>query len=198
MPFSAAAKPAITIVNRFPFLNAKLWDIQYRLGFWDELDSANGAQVVNLLEKHLSEPGILDLGCGKGLNLHLKPGYCPRFHGVDISASSIKSARRHARAGMTFEAADILRYETTEHYDAILLREVLYYLPKPQIPDFLRRISGFLDPAGKIFVQFWDQNNCGEYIDIVLNTGFPVLEKQVNKNSDGRPESVVVVLQPGR
>ena len=195
LPFSVAAKPAKNLISRFPVLNAAVWDIQYRLGLWDELDSGNGAQVIALLEKHSSRPRILDLGCGKGINLHLRAGQFRHYHGVDISTNSIRAARRHARPDMTFEAADILRYDTPEHYDAILLREVLYYLPQPKIGEFLRRTARFLEPGGKLFIQFWDTSACGEYIDIVTGAGLPVLEQQVNQNSAG-PESVLVVLGP--
>jgi 2-polyprenyl-3-methyl-5-hydroxy-6-metoxy-1,4-benzoquinol methylase len=190
------AAPAKTVVNRFPLLNAAIWDIQYRLGMWNELDSANGSQVVTLLEKYTCQPNILDLGCGKGVNLHLTAGEYSHYHGVDISTASIKVARKHARPQMSFESADILRYETDERYDAILLREVLYYLPAEKIPDFLHRVAGFLRPNGKVFVQFWDKRTCAEYIDLVLNAGLRLLEERVNISADG-PESVLVVLQQG-
>jgi 2-polyprenyl-3-methyl-5-hydroxy-6-metoxy-1,4-benzoquinol methylase len=194
MPLSWMAVPAKAVVNRFPVLNAAIWDIQYRLGLWNELDSANGSQVVTLLEKYTVQPNILDLGCGKGVNLHLTAGKYSHYHGVDISAASIKLARKHARPQMSFEAADILRYETDERYDAVLLREVVYYLPVERIPGFLHRVAGFLRPDGKVFVQFWDKHTCAEYVDLVLNAGLRLLEERVNVSADG-PESVVVVLQ---
>jgi len=186
--------PVKMLVNRFPALNAAIWDLQYRLGMWDDLDTATGAQVVTLLEKYTAKPDILDLGCGKGINLHLTANRYHHYHGVDISNSSIQSARKHARPNTSFEVADILRYESAERYDAILLREVLYYIPMQQITEFLRRTAGFLKPDGKIFIQLWDKNSCTEYIDIIANVGFRVLEEQVAKR-DNAPESTVIVLQ---
>lgn len=197
MPFSWISKPAKMVVNQFPALNAAIWDVQYRLGMWNELDSGNGAQLVTLLEKFTDEPNILDLGCGKGVNLHLPPGSFRHYHGVDISPASIKMARKHARQNMSFEAADILRYETTQQYDAVLLREVIYYLPTLKIPEFLNRITGFLAEDGKVFVQFWDKDACAEYIDIVMSAGFRLVDEHVNRRDDG-PQSVIVVLEPQR
>jgi 2-polyprenyl-3-methyl-5-hydroxy-6-metoxy-1,4-benzoquinol methylase len=189
--------PVKMLVNRFPALNAAIWDLQYRLGMWDDLDTATGSQVVALLEKHTAKPDILDLGCGKGINLHLTANSYHHYHGVDISSSSIQSARKHARPNTSFEVADILRYESAERYDAILLREVLYYIPMQHITEFLRRSAGFLKPDGKIFIQLWDKNSCTEYIDIIANVGFRVLEEQVAKSDNG-PESTVIVLQVPR
>ena len=186
--------PVKKLVNRFPVLNAAIWDLQYRLGMWDDLDRATGTQVIALLEKYTAKPDILDLGCGKGINLHLEENSYRHYHGVDISASSIQTARKHARPNTSFEVADILRYETAERYDAVLLREVIYYIPMEQIPDFLRRAAGFLKPDGKIFIQLWDKNSCTEYIEVIGKTGFPLLEEQVAKRADG-PESTVIVLQ---
>jgi hypothetical protein len=48
------------------------------------------------------------------------------------------------RPHATYETADILTYAPQDTYDAILLREVIYYLPLGQVSDFLVRLSGFL------------------------------------------------------
>jgi cyclopropane fatty-acyl-phospholipid synthase-like methyltransferase len=195
-PFSSMAAPVKVLMNRFPGLNAAVWNAQYRLGMWNGLDSGSSAQVMALLEKYTAKPSIIDLGCGKGVNLDLTPDNYRSYHGVDISANSIQAAREQARPNATFEAADVLTYETAERYDAILLREVLYYFPKQRITEFLRRIAGILEPDGKIFIQFWDKSACAEYIDIVLNSGFPVLEEHVEGGSG--PRGTVLVLQaPG-
>jgi 2-polyprenyl-3-methyl-5-hydroxy-6-metoxy-1,4-benzoquinol methylase len=162
---------------------------------WDDLDRATGTQVIALLEKYTVKPDILDLGCGKGINFHWTEESYGHYHGVDISTSSIQTARKHARPNASFEVADILRYETAERYDAILLREVIYYIPKLQIAEFLQRTASFLKPDGKIFIQLWDKNSCAEYIEITANAGLRVLEEHVAK-SDG-PQSTVIVLQGG-
>jgi SAM-dependent methyltransferase len=181
-------------MHRFPRFNAAIWDVQYRLGMWGGIDSGSGAQIMTLLEKYTTKPTILDLGCGKAMNLRLTADNYRYYHGVDISAASIQAARKYARPHSSFEVADILTYETTERYDAILLREVLYYLPKGEIAEFLQRVTAILEPNGKIFIQFWDESACAECIGIVLNSGVPVLEKQV-QNDKGGSTGTVIVLQ---
>jgi 2-polyprenyl-3-methyl-5-hydroxy-6-metoxy-1,4-benzoquinol methylase len=193
-PFSWVTVPAKKLSNRFPGFNAAMWNIQYRLGMWDGIDATTGTQMIAVLDRHTAKPRILDLGCGKSINLPLITGNYRRYHGVDISASSIQAARKHARPNSTFEVADILRYETGEQYDAILLREVLYYLPKQKIAEFLRRITAFLEQDGKIFIQFWDESACVEYINMVRNSGFRVLEEQVQEGAG--PKGTMIVLQP--
>lgn len=181
------------VMSRFPALNAVIWDVQYRLGMWDSLDKATGAQVIALLDKYTATPDILDLGCGKGINLNFPENGYRRYHGVDISAHSIALARKHARPGASFEVADILSYETAERYDAVLVREVLYYIPNRQIAGFLHRAAGFLKPDGKIFIQLWDKASCAEYLEIITDAGFLVREEHVVP-ADAGPESTVVVL----
>ena len=187
------AVPVKALMHRFPRLNAAVWNVQYRLGMWNYIDSGSGAQIRALLEKYADRPKILDLGCGRTINTGLTADKYRHYHGVDISMNAIQTARRLARPNTSFEAADILRYETGQRYDAILLREVLYYLPAEKVAEFLRRIAGFLEPVGKIFIQFWDASACMQSIDIVRNSGLRVLEEQVTR-ANGGPESIIIVL----
>jgi len=192
-PLSRLAVPVKASMRRLPRLNAAVWNVQYRLGMWNYIDSGSGAQIVALLDKYTVRPQILDLGCGRSINIGLSAGKYRHYHGVDISVNAIQTARRLARPDTSFEVADILGYETARRYDAILLREVLYYLPAEQVPGFLRRIAGFLEPAGTIFIQFWDAGACAQSVDIVRNSGLRVLEEQVSR-ANGGPESIIMVL----
>jgi SAM-dependent methyltransferase len=190
---SRLAVPVKALMLRFPGLNAAVWNIQYRLGMWNYIDSGSGPQITALLDKYTDRPKILDLGCGKSMNIRLPAGKYRHYHGVDISLNAIQAARKLARPDTSFEVADILGYETGQRYGVILLREVLYYLPAGKVAEFLRRIAGFLEPAGKIFIQFWDAGACAQFVDIVRNSGLRVLEEQV-ATANGGPESVVMVL----
>jgi SAM-dependent methyltransferase len=192
-PPSWLAVPVKALMHRFPGLNAAVWNVQYRLGMWDYIDSGSAPQIMALLDKYTDRPKILDLGCGKSMNIGLTAGKYRHYHGVDISMNAIQTARKLARPDTSFEVADIFRYETGQRYGVILLREVLYYFPAEKVAEFLRRIAGFLEPAGKIFIQFWDASACVQLVDIVRNSGLRVLEEQVSRATGG-PESVVMVL----
>ena len=148
------AAPVRTLNRRFPRLNAASWELQYRLGFWDYLDSEQaGHGLLQIMQKYAPQASILDLGCGASANLPLIPGTYRRYHGVDISEKAIERARTLGRVDASYETADILTYVPTESYDAILLSEVLSHLPPAKISGFLRRLSGFLTPAGVILIQ---------------------------------------------
>jgi 2-polyprenyl-3-methyl-5-hydroxy-6-metoxy-1,4-benzoquinol methylase len=186
--------PVNALRIRLPRFNAAIWDIQYRLRMWNYLDAGTSEDLIHLLETYTASPRILDLGCGTSVNLQLPAGGYRHYHGVDISANAIQTARKHARANASFEVADVLGYQTAERYDAILLRDVLSCLPQQELAEFLRRIGGFLNPDGKIFIRTWDKSACAEVIRIIFDSGFRVLEEQVAR-AKGAPESSLIVLQ---
>jgi 2-polyprenyl-3-methyl-5-hydroxy-6-metoxy-1,4-benzoquinol methylase len=186
--------PVSALRIRLPRFNAAVWNVQYQLRMWNYLDSGTSEDLMLLLETYTASPRILDLGCGTSINLQLTAGRYRHYHGVDISMNAIQTARKHARPNASFEVADVLRYQTAERYDAILLRDVLSCLPQQEIAEFLRHIAGFLNSDGKIFIRCWDKSACAEVIRIIFDSGFRVLEEQVAR-AKGGPESSIIVLQ---
>jgi trans-aconitate methyltransferase len=148
---------AFRLLARSPRLNAVLWDVQYRLGAWDGLDSGtvSGGEFAEMIVEYAPLARILDLGCGTSVNLPLQPGTYRSYHGVDISSKAIKRARRVNRPNSTYEVADILTYQPPGAYDAILLREVIYYLTSQQIYDLLTGLSEHLSQDGVVLIQVW-------------------------------------------
>jgi SAM-dependent methyltransferase len=197
-PLATLAKPVKALVRPFPRLNAALWNVQYRLGIWDYLDATtDGLEPLLLAKRYTPHPAILDLGCGTSTNLRLAPGMYRRYHGVDISGKAIARARALARPDCTFEVADILRYETSERYDAILLREVLYYLPVQALRDFLQRLAGWLNPGGKIIIQMWSPGTHTDVYAAIRDCGLPFQEETARK-SGGADEKAFLVLSGPR
>jgi SAM-dependent methyltransferase len=192
-PFSKLAAPVKALMRRSPRLNAIVWNAQYRLGMWNYMDSEDGAQVLMLVERYFKKPSILDLGCGTSANLRLIADRYQHYHGVDISANAIEHARALGRPNASFEVADILTYETNEIYDAILLREVIYYIPAQKVSKFLWRIAGLLSPEGNIIIKIWNTNSFAEFVDVIRNSGLRVLEEQAARLNEG-PEGIFIVL----
>ena len=112
------------------------------------------AEILRLVEQYSLHAKILDLGCGASTNLPLIPGTFGQYHGVDISESAIKQARALKRPGTSFEVADIFTYQPGEQYDAILLKEVLYYFTADQVVQLLHRLAGSLSAGGKISYRY--------------------------------------------
>lgn len=130
-PLTKLARPIKVLTRSFPKLDAVKWNTQYRLGIWKYLDplTKTGAEILIIVEKYAPRAKILDLSCGASANLPLDQDKFVHYHGVDISARAIEIGRSIERPNTSFEVANILTYDTDERYDAILLREVLYYFP---------------------------------------------------------------------
>jgi SAM-dependent methyltransferase len=196
-PFARLAAPVKALARRFPRLNATMWNVQYRLGMWTYLDSfgANGAEALMLVEKYAPNARILDLGCGTSANMPLNPDRYRHYHGVDVSAMAIAKGRALGRPNTSFEVADIFTYDTSERYDAILLREVLYYFAPEKIGALLRRLAGLLEPGGKIFTQM-SHDQLAEFAEPVRTCGLRVIEERAKMLKGGGPEGIFIVLAP--
>jgi SAM-dependent methyltransferase len=190
--------PVKAFARSFPRLNAALWDLQYRLGLWDYLDAGEAAspELPGIIAEHAPHAAILDLGCGTSANLQLAPGSYRRYHGVDISALAVKRARKLKRPDATYEAADILTYAPTEAYDAILLREVIGYLPPAQVSGFLTRLSGFLAPGGIILIKVWTGDNSPDLVAAIKDSGLPVILEKPLELDPGHPTVYLLTSQP--
>jgi SAM-dependent methyltransferase len=180
----------------FRKLNALAWNAQYKLGAWEYLDSfTDGTELLTLVTDYVPNPAILDLGCGTSANLPLAQSAYRHYHGVDISANAISKARVLGRPDTSFEVADILTYETVERYDAILLREVLYYFDPERVKELLRNLTEMLRPEGKIFVQFCP-NDASNHAEVVRGCGLPVVEERSRVPDRTGAQGLFIVLEP--
>jgi SAM-dependent methyltransferase len=197
-PLKLLAKPVKALTRTSPRLNAASWDLQYKLGLWDYLDGGQsaGSELLQVIEKYAPQANILDLGCGTSANLPLTPGTYRHYHGVDISAKAIERARTLGRENATYETADVLAYVPQEAYDAILLREVIYYLPLAKVSGFLQRLSGFLTPSGVILIQIWAGEKNPDLVAAIEGSALPVVAEQTLELDPGRP-AVYLLGKPG-
>jgi SAM-dependent methyltransferase len=189
-----ATAPVKALTRSSPWLNAALWNVQYQLGLWNYLDGGDdsGRELAEMVEQYVPCPSILDLGCGTSANLPLVPGKYGRYHGVDISAKAIKRARMLGRPQATYETADVLTYTTQETYDAILLREVIYYLPADKVRGFLDRLAGFLTPGGVVMIQVWAGERNPGLIAAIEGSSFPVKQERVLERDPDHPTIFVL------
>lgn len=116
---------------------------------------------------------ILDLGCGQGLmaawlyaalDLH-RTGAWPadwpapprptQYLGIDRSAAAIRQARSALPPSVHLLAADI-RTAPLSPADAVLLIDVLHYMPYADQESLLRRSLGCLQPGGVLLLRVGD------------------------------------------
>ncbi len=108
---------------------------------------------------------ILDVGCGKALELAAMLEAAPRAQGVgiDVDAGAVElAARTLAERGLADRAAVVhtdLRAAVddrtgplAEPFDFALLANVLYYLPMAERVDFLRSVVDLLAPGATLVV----------------------------------------------
>jgi SAM-dependent methyltransferase len=187
--------PLTVLVRPYPRLNGLLWDLEYALGVWRYLDRSPGRTPVALIDKYADRPRILDLGCGTSANLPLVAGRYRHYHGVDISRSAIRTARRLRRPDSSYEVADVLAYRTTGRWDVILLREVLYYFPLPEVAPLLRRLAGALTPNGTIIVSLYDTaSDMGRALLQCLRECGLTVREELAEPSPGQPSAMTIVL----
>ncbi|MEU5551155.1 class I SAM-dependent methyltransferase [Micromonospora sp. NPDC047793] len=186
--------PVRALVRRSPRLNAVLWDAQYALGMWGYLDEAgDGSVPLSLIETWAPQPAILDLGCGTSVNLALRRGRYRHYHGVDISRRAIGTARALRRPDASYAVADIRTYTPPDRYDAILLREVIYYLSVPEAADLLRRLPGMLTARGRILVQIYDVQRSRQFVAVIRDCGLEVTTWRPPETGDAGRDAFFVL-----
>jgi SAM-dependent methyltransferase len=121
-------------------------------GGWDRLRDAAEANryraVRAAVERHAPAGFVLDVGCSQGI---LQEGLAyRRYVGVDRYVPALARARGAGRPGTTFVAGDASTFVPDEPPDAVVLNEVLYYLPRPV--RVVERYASLLAPGGVLVV----------------------------------------------
>jgi SAM-dependent methyltransferase len=174
-----------------------IWNAEFAKGRWDHLARTDGDCLYPFLEKYGHDGIILDLGCGSGnTGAELAANAYHDYTGVDISDVAIEKAKKKAEVdGRTqrnhYFQGDIRSYEPTQHFDLILLRESIYYIPGPIMMATLHRYAKYLKPSGVIIVRLWTSQ--GKYGGIVkaIEADFSIVEKSVS----GPSETAVLVFR---
>ena len=104
--------------------------------------------VRAVVERYASDGFVLDIGCSQGI---LQEGLQYRSYlGVDSFADSIRLASAKADDRTGFICADAMTFIPAAPADAIVLNEVLYYLPNPLAA--VRHHARSLSPDGVIII----------------------------------------------
>ncbi|MCP3098764.1 class I SAM-dependent methyltransferase [Myxococcus sp. K15C18031901] len=120
---------------------------------------ASSAPLLSVVER--APRGVVaDIGCGHGLLSALLALEAPEraVHGVDPDPRKVAWARR-ALGGLPNVHLSEGTVETTlapalpGACDAAVVCDVLYLLPEPRWPDFLRTVRGLLKPGGRFLLK---------------------------------------------
>lgn len=143
------------LIQRYgtPTMKRRLWDNEFSSGRWDCLDDMRGDCLYPLLESHADGLCILDLGCGPGTTANEINAKYTWYTGVDISEVTLIKARERSQLNgradrCEFLQSDIASFTPQRSYDTIIFADSLYYVPQNDIPQLLKRYSGYLSAKG--------------------------------------------------
>ena len=161
----------MNILDKFHHWRRKMrWDKQYKSGRWDSLQSEKEAkryqQIVDYISKYaISNPSILDIGCGDGvLNLRMEGIEFDYFLGLDFSKVSIEMANKKNLPKSEFIAADAITYKPKRNFDVIVFNEAFYYIHDTEKDNVLNRMLSHLNKDGIMITSIYREGiGCWEY-----------------------------------
>ena len=101
---------------------------------------------------------ILDFGCGQGRVLRfLEENNFNNFVGVDIDTAALNNLSPSIKA-KTEELKDLNSFaeKYNEHFDFIILKDVIYYFSRDSVVEKLKIILRCLKPNGKILIEVFN------------------------------------------
>lgn len=155
---------------------------------WDEeqTDSSYGIEALMLAMSMCGEHKVrrtaLDIGCGSGGRMiKALEQHSFQVTGIDCSASMLEIAHRRHPAAM-FIHADIITWNTSEHYDLILAWDSLFHLPYQEQEHVLLKLISLLKHDGIMLFTFGD--DIGEHISEWHDRPFYYSSLGVEKNME--------------
>ena len=101
---------------------------------------------------------VLDLGCGDGRVLAFLAGRgYQRHEGFDRDAAAVEAARARVAAPVVVEH-DWARYldGRPRAFDLVVLKDVLYYVPRDEVVDALQAVRRAMKPGGRVLVEVFN------------------------------------------
>lgn len=146
------------------------WNKQYKAGQWDNLKSEKESkryyQIIDYIKQHsISNPAILDLGCGDGvLNERMMGLAYSYFLGLDFSKVSIDQAKAKKFPNTEFIAEDVIDFRPRRSFDVIVFNEAFYYIHETEKQNVLNRMLDHLSEKGIIITSIYREGiGCWEY-----------------------------------
>jgi amino acid adenylation domain-containing protein len=141
-------------------INLRVWISSYTgepFGEEEILDCVENTvrQVLDLKPKR-----VLEIGCGTGLILARVAPHCEEYYGTDISGEALGQLQRYVersglgdRVKLLQQAADDLGGAPREHFDLVVLNEVVQYFPSlGYLLRVLDGVRGALAKGGRVYL----------------------------------------------
>jgi 2-polyprenyl-3-methyl-5-hydroxy-6-metoxy-1,4-benzoquinol methylase len=157
----------------------------------DASESVRYEAVRGLIEKYVRRGFVLDVGCSQGI---LQEGLTyGRYVGIDSFAEPILRAAVKSDERTTFHHADGSNYVPDQPPDAVVMNEVLYYLPEPLA--VVTHYANLLAPGGVLIVSVYSRAWAMRRLLRQMSSRFPLVEVST-VNSDSHLAWTVTVFRP--
>ena len=139
-------------IDKFDRVSQIWWDPKGEMG---TLHTINPLRTNFITEKlSVSQPKILDVGCGGGILSEALAKAGAQVTGTDLSEASLEAARHHAKQGgleieYLYERVEDLAEKRAGTYDAVTCMEMLEHVPEPN--KIIAACVKALKPGGHIF-----------------------------------------------
>ena len=184
------------------WLQARIWDWEFKAGRWDCLNSAGADTFYPLLLTRLAGGRLLDLGCGNGtVRCEMPSDSMCGYVGVDIAPEAIRQAEQRTAAlsslehGQRFLVGDIadpaVLSSVGKDFDVVLLRECLMFVDMEEVDHFLTELCALLSARGVIMVRIWDRDRYASHVEAVRR----VLDVFEEQTPEGK-QSIFMVARP--
>ena len=175
-----------------------------------------GTELRGLTGRLNDGDAVLDIGCAAGVPIARLLAARYRVTGVDISPEMVSLARRNVPTG-SFLCADIMAVSLPpSSFDAVVALYSVFHLPRAEHQGLFQSVHQWLKPGGYLLctlshhseegytepdffgaTMYWSNYGLAEYVDILTNAGFAVIETR-STLCDGVEEDHPLVLAQRR
>ena len=170
-----------------------------------------GNELHGLIDRLDDGDAVLDIGCGAGIPIAQALAARCRVTGVDVSAEMVRRARRNVTTG-DFVCADIMSVRLPpSSFHAVVALYSVFHLPREEHLCLFRRVHGWLKPGGYFLctlshrseegyteqdffgaTMYWSNYGLGEYVDMLTEAGFVLLETRSVGRDRGEDHPLVL------
>lgn len=177
-------KAVAALEQRYQFgetnIQANRWDEEYSSDKWEYLNELDELSRYSILTGYMAflKPGggFLDVGCGDGILFKkYKPYGFASYTGIDISEVAIQNLREQEIENATFICANGEIYQPSEHFDAIIFNESIYYFKEPL--KAIEHYNKFLKKGGVIITSIYKNSQRSIAINRLMNTTYRLLDE---------------------